>query len=82
MCDERRGEEDWGLTRGDGAVGLVDGVNVPVVPVVDRLGVAGEEGARHHHAGQQLSDLLGVVPDVVPGSGGTACDTCMQGGRG
>lgn len=52
--------------RGDGAVGLVDGVDFLVIPVVDSLCVACEEGPRHDHAEQQLRDLLGVVPLVVP----------------
>mmetsp|Transcript_12948 Transcript_12948/g.27375 ORF Transcript_12948/g.27375 Transcript_12948/m.27375 type:complete len:258 (-) Transcript_12948:511-1284(-) len=39
---------------GDGAVGLVDGVDVAVVPVVDHLGEPGQARPRQEHARQRL----------------------------
>ena len=44
-------------------------------PVVDGLRVSREERPRHHHAGQELCDVRGVVPHIVPRGGGAAGDT-------
>jgi len=45
------------------------------------LGEAGEEGAGHHHARQQLGHLLGVVPLVVARGGRAARHACASTAR-
>ena len=55
----------------DRPVRLVDGVDLAVKVVVDRLGVPREQGAAHRHAERGLGDVLGR-PVEVPGGRGTA----------
>ena len=75
------------LTGGDGAVGLVDGVDLAIVPVVDGLGVPREEGSGQDHGNESHGGILqsehdvaiGLIegvphPVVVAGGGGAAHD--------
>jgi len=68
-------EEDLGSdlafadgTRGDGAIGLVDGIDVLVEEVVQRLGVAGEAGPAKSHGAEELGNVFRRVPLVVAAS--------------
>mmetsp|Transcript_29120 Transcript_29120/g.85385 ORF Transcript_29120/g.85385 Transcript_29120/m.85385 type:complete len:330 (+) Transcript_29120:283-1272(+) len=49
--------------RRNGAVGLVDGVQVTVIPVIDCLGEAAEDWPREHHGAHCLD---GVLADHAP----------------
>ena len=80
------------LSGGDGAVGLIDGIDLAIVPVVDGLGVSREEGTGQDHGNEPLGGILqsehdvaiGLIegiphPVVVAGGGGAAHDAPNQG---
>ena len=77
-CQARQQQDpDLGLhlAKGDGPggnrpIGLVDRVDLAVVVVVDRLGVASQQGAAHHHAGEG-GGHFGQGPVETARSGGT-----------
>mmetsp|Transcript_16275 Transcript_16275/g.46763 ORF Transcript_16275/g.46763 Transcript_16275/m.46763 type:complete len:242 (+) Transcript_16275:668-1393(+) len=80
------------LAGGDGTVGLIDGIDLAIVPVVDGLGVPREEGSGQDHGNESLGGILqsehdvaiGLIegiphPVVVSGGGGAAHDAPNKG---
>ena len=62
-------------TSRDGPVGLVDGVQLPVIVVVDGLRVSSEQRPRHDHAHEGFGHVV-RCPRELPGSCCATQDAC------
>ena len=74
------------MPQGNGAggnrpVGLIDGIYIPVVVVVNRLGETSQQGAAHQHAGQGSGAVLPSPLETTTG-GSTTNNAPDQGNPG
>ena len=50
--------------RGDGSIGLIDSINVSIVPIINGLGISCEEGSCQNHGRKSLGSIFETQKDI------------------